>query len=195
MTWRGKYAGLIAHDWLNKQRVLRFLKLTPHVQHLDWQVLNFPFDLKGRLLPSITSLVLRGCTCMDWNFLIWLSRTLPSLTSLDFVDCTFYIFRSPTNFLDFSLQRVGFLNSKFANRYALGNVTPTLINVLANSIKYELPALKVLDLRGSVAVTQFCNVWAIQQQFPDLEIILGLYIQPSTHNGDPTFSLFTCEGE
>jgi hypothetical protein len=173
------------------QDLVRFLKLTPHVRHLDWQVhnKNFPYNLQRAKLPPITSLVLRKCHCQLWNFLLHLSFDLPSLISLDLVDCVFRTQRFHFIKLNSSLERVGFLNSKFMPSST--DSSPITL-MLLNALRFELPQLKVLDLRGSVAVTQFCNVWTVKQEFPNVEIVLGPYTRHDTAI-ELQYSLFTCE--
>jgi hypothetical protein len=121
--------------------------------------------------------------------LLHLSFDLPSLISLDLVDCVFRTQRFHFIKLNSSLERVGFLNSKFMPSST--DSSPITL-MLLNALRFELPQLKVLDLRGSVAATQFCNVWSVKQEFPKVEIVLGPYTRHDTAI-ELQYSLFTCE--
>ncbi len=153
--------------------------MTSKVQHLDWQHDYIPADIEISW-PPLTSLVLHNFTA-SLNVLRKLIK-IPSLTSLELVGCSFtHSSFTPKSSEISPLQRLSFLNCKFIHSYS---------HLVLNDLLSRLPALQVLDLRGSVTQNYYNNTWQLQQMFPKIEVVLGLYDTPLEVRG---CALFKCE--
>ncbi len=164
--------------------------MTPHLRHLDWQPVDqwLPNRLRDLKLPSLTSIIFRRLNVVYWTMLNDVLSALPSLLSLEFIGGSIIATRTTYIPSNFKLQHLGYLNCRFVP----GSETPT-----STQFKYLLnawvPALKALDLRGSVALRSQSDLSHIQREHPNLEITLGLYDKQD--QSTEMLALFTCEKE